>query len=67
VNKVSDKLVDILKSRTARLVLAALLTYGASVATTGKWDPSALLSAVVGAFLPGTTPLQMPTGSGGAE
>jgi hypothetical protein len=62
-----NRVVAVLKSRTARLVLAALLTYGASVATTGKWDPSALLSAVASAFLPGTTPLQMPTGSGGAE
>lgn len=53
-----NRVVALLKTRSARLLLAALLTYGASVATTGKWDPSALLSAVAGAFLPGTTPLQ---------
>lgn len=53
-----NRVAEFLKSRSARLVLAALLTYGASVATTGKFDPTALLQAVVGAFLPGTTPLE---------
>lgn len=52
------RVVDLLKTRAARLVLAAVLTYGASVATTGNWDPSALVKDVMGAFLPGTTPLQ---------
>lgn len=52
------RIAALLKTRAARLVLAAVLTYGASVATTGKWDPSALISAVAGAFLPATTPLQ---------
>ena len=58
------KVLELLKRKSTRLVLAALLTYGASVAATGNYDPTPLVKAIVSAFEPETTPLQvLPPGS----